>query len=297
MNHGSRWVPFAVLVLVPAALAGGCSFNLVDPREQPVDAPPPVICGDLICDPHAVCLTVPATRCECATGFTGDGFVCADVDECATANGGCPATCVNRGGTYTCYAPQQCEDVRDVVPGFQSGDVTLFVGGDPAKPWTAYCTSADVEYLPLTATNYSMYKGDPGEQDVTTTFTKVRIDPATLVVDISDQTYSSSTGTLRHGTNGPTVKSMPYAVAMDCRGPGSAQGRAIIDLAGTPFVVDTTFKRVGSAPDGTATASGAGRRYDLTGGGNCGWNAPDATPFNPYNKIASSPVLQLKYQP
>jgi len=284
--------------LVLLSFQGACSFKLVEGEEttSTVDAAPPVRCGDLTCDPHAICLTGP-TRCACAPGFTGDGFQCTDVDECASANGGCAASCVNLDGSYTCHAPRQCEDVRAVVPGWDSGPAVLYLDGDAAKPWTAYCTAEDREYLTLTQTNYAMYKGDQGEQDVRTTFTKIRIDPLTLLVDISDQSYSSSTGTLRHGSNGPLVTSMPYAVAMDCRGPGSTLGRAAIDLTGTPFVVDDTFQVVGSAASGQVSTTDGGRRLDLTGGGNCGWNAPDNTPYNPFNKIPTSSILQLRYQP
>jgi hypothetical protein len=262
-----------------------------------IDAPPPVFCGDLTCDPHALCLSNP-THCVCAPGFTGDGLVeCADVDECLTANGGCAASCVNRNGSYTCHAPRTCEDVRAVVPGWNGGTAVLYVNNEAAKPWTAYCTKEDRAYLPLTQANTSMYKGDPGEQDVRTTFSRIRIDPLTLLVDISDQTYSTSTGKLRHGKSGPEVTSMPFAVAMDCRGPNSTEGRATINLFGTPFVVSDQFKLVGSSPNGNITNTDNGRRIDLTGGGNCGWNALDGTPYNPFNKVASSSILQLEYRP
>lgn len=298
MKRSPHWGGFPWLVSL-GFLLGACEFESVAGELLTPDAEPPlppVQCGDLTCDPHAICLTGP-TRCACNTGFAGDGFACTDIDECATANGDCPAACVNRAGSHLCYAPTSCAEVAAVVPGWTEGDVVLYAGGDAAKPWTAHCDDDDRAYLSLTQSNYSMYKGDNGEQDVRTTFTKLRIDPSTLRVDISDQRFSSSTGTLRHGVGGPLVTSMPYAVAMDCRGPNSSEGRARIDLAGTPFAVTASFATEGSAVRGTATRSDGDRRVDLTGGGNCGWNGPQGTPYNPFNKVATSSILQLEYRP
>ncbi|MBT9556815.1 MAG: hypothetical protein IV100_12345, partial [Myxococcales bacterium] len=55
------------------------------------------------CAAEASCLAGPR-RCECDSGYAGDGFSCADVDECITNNGGCDgnATCVNTIGSRTC---------------------------------------------------------------------------------------------------------------------------------------------------------------------------------------------------
>src|SRR5262245_20625128 len=156
MKHSSRWAPFTWFILL--SFQPACSFKLLEGEGEVVpDALSPILCGDLTCDPHAICLDGPS-RCICPQGFTGDGFQCADIDECATANGGCAASCVNRDGNYTCHAPRQCEDLRAVVPGWNGGTATLYLNGEADKPWTVHCTTADLEYLTLPRTNYSMYK-------------------------------------------------------------------------------------------------------------------------------------------
>ena len=51
--------------------------------------------------------TTSTTNIQCATGYTGDGTNCIDIDECSTGNyhwGHCNvfAKCVNTPGSYTC---------------------------------------------------------------------------------------------------------------------------------------------------------------------------------------------------
>ena len=208
-----------LVTLLP--LVAACSFSTTvnpvtgDDVPEP-DAPPmPIACGDLTCDPNATCLTDPA-RCTCGGGFTGNGMTCADVDECMLA-ATCSAACLNKPGTFECYVPQTCADVKAKIPSFVTGNVTLYLGGNAARPWTAFCATNGKEYLSLSsANNYAQYSRDDGA-DVRSTYTKIRIVPGTTaLVDIDDKTFATSTGSLTHG--GDTVTSMPYAVAMDCQG-------------------------------------------------------------------------------
>jgi hypothetical protein len=193
------------------------------------------------------------------------------------------------------------------MPTAPDGPFTLYVGHDGTKNWTAYCAnlaSAPTEYLPLVQTgassNFSQYTASTstGGTNVVTAYTKVRIDPTSLVVDTSDQTFATSTGMLTHPATMPaTVTSMPYAEAMDCAGSGSLTGIGNVDLRGTPFTVipnDFTFPPGGVSSPGTATYSAGNQVVNLTGGGFCGWEAPSGLGTAPYN-TGGGPILDLVY--
>lgn len=236
-------------------------------------------------------MTDTGAACACKPGFTGDGKACQDIDECATDNGGCPVGCQNTPGSFQCYAPATCADIKAHMPAAADGNVTLYLDGDPTKPWTAFCASmatAPAEYLSVDAPhNISQYASGGASlgTPVMTTFSRVRFDPVSHKIDISDRTFATSTGSLNHAGGGTLVTSMPYGVAMDCRGTTSQAGQASIDLTKTGFALDATtvFLTSGNQPGGMAQISADHRRARLTGGGNCGWTAPAGTPINPFN--------------
>ncbi|XP_064150989.1 uromodulin [Loxodonta africana] len=64
-------------------------------------------CSD--CHSNATCvLDGVATTCSCQAGFTGNGFLCVDLDECVTPEANnCSAlsSCVNTPGSYACVCP------------------------------------------------------------------------------------------------------------------------------------------------------------------------------------------------
>jgi hypothetical protein len=185
--------------------------------------------------------------------------------------------------------PENCTNIRAADPDAPDGEYVIHPNG---MEFTVYChdmADEPCEYLTLNNTgpniNFGQYTagGASSGSNVRTVYEKVGIDPETLLVNIGDQTFASSTGSLWHGST--QVTSMPYGVAADCRGSGSNTGVANIDLRGTPFAVDDPFCVGGYNPAGSATFSYDDQVVDLRGGGYCGWITPAPWMYNPYNAV------------
>jgi hypothetical protein len=59
--------------------------------------------GTAVCGEAACVNAVGSFQCVCPIGYAYSGAgVCADVNECASANGGCSDTCVNTDGAFAC---------------------------------------------------------------------------------------------------------------------------------------------------------------------------------------------------
>jgi len=95
------------------AVSGNYWFSSVKPGEV-VFAPCNMSTEDVdecnasvpVCDINAECINIIGSFiCACKTGFSGDGFSCSDIDECASGANGCisgRATCSNTAGSYNC---------------------------------------------------------------------------------------------------------------------------------------------------------------------------------------------------
>ncbi|WP_106392263.1 GON domain-containing protein [Enhygromyxa salina] len=249
------------------------------------DGDPAETCMPDSCDVNATCDDSSGMiECTCNEGWEGDGLACGDVDECAEQIDDCAGICTNEEGGFSCTTTETCADVLAALPDATDGEYELFHKGDSALGWVAYChdmAGTPTEYLTLTSLgpdlNFSQYTaggGAPGT-DVRTNYERLRIDPLTLEVDIDDQTFSNSVGSVMHGDL--EVTSLSYAVAIGCESDVD-NGLANIDLQGTPFAVTGEFCQGGFQPLGGATKSMNDQVVDLTGGGFCGWTTPTADP-------------------
>ncbi len=215
--------------------------------------------------------------------------------------------------------PTRCQDIARAHPGASDGLYFLFPPSNPAG-FRIYChdmAGTPREYLQLINTgdnvNFAQFGGEssaPPVAVVTTYYTRIRLDPETLLVDISDQTFATSTG--EDCCIGPTVvTSVPYGTASDCLASFSQAGRANIDLTGTPFQVNDTFGVSGHAGRGSVNGQTGddlafddvfpmfpvlGQVVNLTGGGSCGGTHPLPRPaaFPPVNTTGGF-ILQLQY--
>lgn len=255
------------------------------------------------CGPNSACNMVSLT-CVCVDGFTQSINGCEDTNECAVDTTCGAQQCVNSTGSFVCYTPATCKEVQTATATTIDEEYTLYIGGDETKPWTAYCkdmnTATPLEYLTLAVPNENtgQYKdgGASNGTTVTTTYQKVRIDPATLALNASDQSFATSSGSLTHSNSGTTVTAMPLGVAMSCVRNDDTSGRARINLTGSKFHVISQFASGGSRAgivNDNVVVSSAQQKIALKGGGFCGWFATAGFPENPFNQNGA--IIQLAY--
>jgi len=193
-------------------------------------------------------------------------------DQVVNVSGGgyCGATAVDGALTVRYVGYPSCAAVA-AAGGTLNQDYTLFLNSNSTKPFTAYCHGSGNTYLTLSTaagSNFSQYLQVEGTS-VTTTWSKVRLDPASLKVDINDTRFATSTG----GIPSWDKYYAAYGEAGDCVAPDSSTGRANVDLRGTPFVVMSGWATTGYEAVGGYTRSSNNQVVNVTGGGHCGVTA------------------------
>ena len=309
MIHRTQWILLCVAAL---SLTVGCSSDGGFSTDRSCEA---ITCGE-----NATCaIESGVPLCTCNEGYEGGRQTCYDIDECALGTDDCTTLCVNTPGSFTCVAPSTCAEIQDLTDNALDGDYLLYVEGDESKPWQAYCYDMlgtrdecrnctlppedcpcdPLEYLPLVqlgaTSNYAQYEattdGRTGK-DIHTTYSKVRIDPVTFAVDVTDSVFSESMGEVIYDQQEITI--VPYGTALSCD--RFDAGAANIDLTGTPFYLTSGFCRDGFGGDGQLTISADSRVADMSISGGCAWyRSDDACASHPFDDTAS--VLALDYSP
>ncbi|APR85980.1 Hypothetical protein A7982_11329 [Minicystis rosea] len=239
----------------------------------------------LVCEAGRILCSEPVTT------DAGTSQVCVDptidVMHCGNCGTMCDAGQFCSGGT--CAHPTSCADVLAHTGPVADGPRTIQPVGK--KPFTVHCagmnTTSPKEYLTLAFTrnngstsNYSSFSCSNCTDKISRYFEKIRINPATLVVDRTDSTFATNvtnTPTCWAGAGGAcgAATNLSYALAGNCILNGAA-APGNIDLHGLPFSLDpsVTFTLKDDNPYGSATISTDRKKVDLTGGGSCGGMSP-----------------------
>ena len=186
--------------------------------------------------------------------------------------------------------PSSCMEAGngDVLP---DGNQKLYFHNNETLPWTAWCHDGN-EYLNLKDSIANYGEIADGTTNVRTEYSRIRIDPETLTVDVTDQTYATSNG--RSVTaNGVNVTAMPLGIAMACG--SSIYATMMIDLSDTPFTIASTFAPRGTAAHGGSTIYNDDQTLEGFAEGDCGYVAPDTMGGQPLS-LANGYVLALGWK-
>ncbi|KAG8003818.1 Pro-epidermal growth factor, partial [Nibea albiflora] len=118
-------------------------------------------CYSLGCDVNAQCLMITGSpTCLCLEGFTGDGQLCVDIDECKQGTHKCDknAECQNTLGKYLCKCPAGYHSNGRTCEAFQTTS-PWSTTASPADVTTQHHNTNSIERCPSTHESYCLYQG------------------------------------------------------------------------------------------------------------------------------------------
>jgi hypothetical protein len=179
--------------------------------------------------------------------------------------------------TETTPYPTNAAEIKLRNPAAQDGLYAIDGDGPgPNPPFVVYCHGMDgnpKEFVELAQVgedvNFSeMDAGGAWEgTDVFTHFSKLRINPQTLVIQRDDYTFSVSRGGANDLHPDISIIRLPYCGGGYCNGFFCTSGRGNVNLRGTPFALDdsVTFQVAGWEPSGTFSISPDHQVVDMQG--------------------------------
>jgi GON domain-containing protein len=232
-------------------LIAACGQVAHDPAPE-TDAAPASDASPAADAPPAVVIDRNCTEVKARLGTAADGVHMIDPDREGVKYKPFAVFCA---GMATPTPKEYLELVHKSAPAdMATSNFSTYAMGVPHAAWTCNCGVA------------------------TTLFSKIRIDPTTLIVDVDDRTYTvfaNSTQVQCLNTMPGCPGVVPFAVAEACVTNFDASGRANIDLRDMPFHVAGTdtamFAGGGFTPAGSAMLDSDRKVGNLTGGGDCGW--------------------------
>jgi hypothetical protein len=169
--------------------------------------------------------------------FTGQGSCVIDANQ---SSGGSYAAAPQEQQSIDVNYASSCAVERSTFPTDGNGTYTLELLGAPESIYCANMTTSPTEYVTLAATGSGNNYSEDGAEglwsssngDLVTSYTKVRINPANLLVNETDDTYSTSSGGPITSTTGATWSAISYALGGVCNG---NTGAFNVNLTGTGF--------------------------------------------------------------
>ena len=120
--------------------------------------------------------------------------------------------------------------------------------------------------------NFASYYQDQSHPPkvLTTHFSKYRINPCSLFIDMTDYTFATTTGSEIPFPGRPSISRVPAGTAWGCSDDIKSFGTGSVDVTGTGLALDTKWQLTGRDPHGSAVLAAANLSVRLTGGGDCG---------------------------